>query len=57
VLDYEIFSQSDDYLSEYDENKLSDPSTGYRKYPYPFAVRADIRSIFINPAPNEAITD
>lgn len=57
VLDYETFTASDDYLQEYEDWKATEAGNGNTTYPYPFVVRADRRSIFLNPTPNESVTD
>lgn len=57
VLDYEEFSASPDYLQQYEDWKATESGSGNeRSYPYPLAVRADEYSIFLNPAPEEAVT-
>lgn len=58
VIDYEAFSASNDYLKEYKAFKATENGTGTnRSYPYPFVMRWDASSIFLNPTPNESVTN
>lgn len=55
-LDYEDFALSNDKLAEYDDWKASWPDSWVnRAFPYPFLVRADDYSFFINPTPQESV--
>ena len=54
AFDYEDFAKSVDYLREQDPDNIN---TADRDYPYPFIVRADEISFFVNPTPDESVTD
>lgn len=57
-MDYETFAASSDYLAEYENYKASGDGTGlWNIFPYPFMVRADEFSFFLNPVTNESVSD
>lgn len=58
AIDYESFQASSDYLKDYTDYKAT--SSGNWKinpFPYPFLVRADEFSFFMNPAPENSVTN
>ena len=59
VIDYESFAASSDYLKEYNDYKATENWDGreINPFPYPFVVRADEYSVFLNPAPENSVTN
>jgi len=60
-IDYETFAASSDYLAEYKAYKATDnaswSSGTSTTFPYPFMVRSDAFSFFLNPVTNESVSN